>query len=129
MIKKLAFLCLFSVLLVAACGEQQEEQKIAEGVMSKENFTEVLTDVQLLEASMRQRFIRDEDPKLLYPIYYKQIFEKHEISEEEFKESLEYWSGQDEEMTGIYDNVIENLSLMSDPDSVNADTDSVKVDQ
>lgn len=129
MIKKLAFLFLFSVLLVAACGDQQEEQKIPEGVMSKDKFTEVLTDIQLLEASMRQRFIRDEDPKLLYPIYYKQIFEKHEISEDEFKESLEYWSAQDQEMTGIYDSVIENLSLMSDPDSVNADTDSVKVDQ
>jgi hypothetical protein len=129
MIKKLALIFLFTGLLVSSCNNEQEEQKIPEGVMNKEKFTEVFTDIQLLEASMRQRFIRDEDPKLLYPIYYKQVFEKHEISEEEFKESLDYWSGQDHEMTGIYDSVIENLSLMSDPDSVNAATDSVKVDQ
>lgn len=84
-------------------------------VMSKTKFTEVLTDVQLLEATMKQRFIREEDPKVLYAVYYDQVFKKHEISKDEFVDSFNYWSDRDEEMKEVYDKVIENLARMSEP--------------
>lgn len=103
----------FILLMLLGCAGDTPAEK-PDDVMDHDTFVIVMTDVQLLEATARKKLIRDGDPKERTAQFYKQLFDKHEISEEEFKRSYLWWNSQPELMVEVYETVLENLSRLEE---------------
>ena len=73
-----------------------------------------MTDVQLLEATSRKKLIRDGDPKGRVSQFYGQLFDKHQITQEEFERTYRWWNSQPERMIEVYEKVLENLSRLEE---------------
>lgn len=81
-----------------------------ENLLSIDKFSEVMTDVQIMEAAFNQKMFREDDPKAKKAEFYLQIFEKHKVSEDDFRTSYEYYADRPEDMMVVYEHVITALS-------------------
>ena len=93
--------------LFTAC---EEEEKIPDYVLSKEKFTEVLTEVQIAESIVRLGYHRFPDSLYRNDSIYSAAFRKMEVSQAIFDSNMNYYLGFPNEMEKIYDQVIVNLS-------------------
>jgi hypothetical protein len=96
---------------MAACGSTQQDSK-PKDLLSDEVFIAVLTDVQLLEATYKQKILREEDPNAVMPGYYKQVFDKHGVSQDDFEDTFSWWMKRPEEMLEVYNEVIDQLTKL-----------------
>jgi hypothetical protein len=96
------------VLLMFGCSGAPEGPP--EGVLEAEAFIDLMTDIQLLEASSKKRLRREDDEAAISRGQYIAIFEAHGITEAEFQSSHAWWFGHPELLIGIYDGVIEQLN-------------------
>lgn len=88
--------------------------KVDEGIMKREAFVEIMVDVQLLESAYKNKvFISDNEDEVLEKAYIA-IFEKHEVSPEEFKASHTWWWSRPEEVKSILIQVTERLNILED---------------
>ncbi|NNE54879.1 MAG: DUF4296 domain-containing protein [Flavobacteriales bacterium] len=82
-----------------------EEEGIPENVLKKEAFVPVFTDVQILEATYKQRIVQTTNKDSLMSLGYAHIFQKHNIDKETFERSFTWWTEQPEAMAEVYDEV------------------------
>jgi|688.fasta_scaffold459982_2 hypothetical protein len=108
---------LFLVVSLIACGRKEAAQEIPDDILPMEKFSEIMTDVHLLEAVNNQKMIREDDQKVMTAEYYEQVFEKYQISREEFEKSYTFWVSRPEDMMLIYDQVINNLNKMEEQET------------
>lgn len=85
---------------------------IPESTISEEKMADILTDFYLVQANLRylqERRIpfEDNNPKLHYL-----IFKSHDVTEEEFEESFNYYKYNLEAYDRIMEKVLENLSKL-----------------
>ena len=90
-----------------------------DGLITRDKFVKVLTDIQLLEATYVQKYSGIINTDSIMIPRYKGVFEKHEIETEAFERSFNYYMTDEDVINGIYDEVISNLGAMSD--KINAD--------
>jgi hypothetical protein len=103
-------LIFYTTLLFSCAGKTADEQP--ENLIQKEIFTEMILELQLIEAHLNevrvdQSVIRDSANN-----YFQEIFEKHGASFEGFHSTMSYYASQPEELQEIYDAVLESLSEM-----------------
>lgn len=94
-----------------SCGGKQIDDR-PENLIEKEVFTEMILEMQLIEAHLNevrvdQSIIRDSANN-----YFQEVFEKHGTSFEDFSNTMDYYASQPEELQGIYDKVLDILSHM-----------------
>ena len=109
--KYIAISLLFYSTLLFSCGGKTEEEQ-PENLIKKELFTEMILELQLIEAHLNevrvdQSVIRDSANN-----FFQEIFEKHGTSFEDFNNTMNYYASQPEKLQGIYDAVLESLSEM-----------------
>lgn len=109
--KKLVYLVL--VFFVYACGsnESSSEDQLLDGVLPIEDFTDLMTDVQLLEGHLNtnrvnQVFVMDSSKN-----YYKEIFNRYNITEEEYKLNLKYYTARPKVLEEVYKKIEERLVI------------------
>lgn len=109
--KKLVYLVL--VFFVYACGfnESSSENQLLDGVLPIEDFTDLMTDVQLLEGHLNtnrvnQVFVMDSSKN-----YYKEIFNRYNITEEEYKLNLKYYTARPKVLEEVYKKIEERLVI------------------
>lgn len=105
--KPLAFVVL-ACLVGMGCKDAPDRPP--SGVLSKSEFVDILTEIQLLEAGAKKRLRREDDEQAIYRGQYLAIFEAHQIDEAAFKQSYAWWFEHPELLTGVYDEVIEQLN-------------------
>jgi len=88
-----------------------------ENLLSQEKVTQVMLDMQLLEAAIRIKLLRQKDLKTRTPGFFDQVLNKHNVTKEEFISSLEFYSAQHEKITAIYDSVEVRLIRMKNEES------------
>jgi hypothetical protein len=100
------------LLLFTSCSdnEAKNEDERAQ-VLTIEEFTNLMTDVQLLEGHLNtnrvnQVFIMDSSKK-----YYKEIFNAHGITFEEYKQNLKYYTAHPKVLEEVYNKVEEHLVI------------------
>lgn len=105
-IKIVALLFIFSL---TACHSGHKAPK---GILPKEKMIEVLVDFQLTEAAVLQKQNHQQDIKFYTNYYYNYVLKKHQISRKEFKESLDWYNHNPEEMDKMYQETLGRLSKM-----------------
>ena len=91
----------------AAC---EEEEKIPDNILSKEKFTEALTEVQIAESIVRLGYHRYPDSLYRNDSIYSSAFRKLKITQAIFDSNMNYYLSRPVELEKIYDQVIVNLS-------------------
>ncbi len=112
-LKYMLFLILATVMISCYNNEQKSQEFDLNKVISEEKMTAVLTDFFLIEGvvNMKVRTHR----KVIDSIsreYFDAVLIKHQLTKEEFDESMLYYTYHIEDLDKIYEAVITNLSVM-----------------
>lgn len=112
--KKLFFIFALALSLVA-CVDQVTPTR-PDDVLDRETFTNLMVEVQLIEAMYNRKLAEDEDVAVrdaIYP-FYAASFEKFGTNQEQFSRSFEWYSSNPQEMKLVYEEVENQLSLMEE---------------
>lgn len=105
---------LLSVVLVGCVNDPRDDAKAtpseSSSVLSREQFIEVMCDIQLIEAASKNKVFRNDDETLRLGAAYKEVFEKHGITQEQFEESHRWWWTHPQAMRSVLLKVTEKLS-------------------
>ena len=107
--KKIPFIILM-FLMIVSCGPDIVMDKQGENVLDREKFTELMVDVQVLEAAYSIHFQRADTSRKQMAAYYAQVLELHNVTQEQFKSSIQWYALHPELMEEIYSDVGERLS-------------------
>ena len=107
--KQMIYIALMSCML--ACADSSPSLPES-AVLDQEKFTRVLLDVRLLEASYATHYARVDSAQALSG-YYLKLFEKHEITKDQFMQSYDYYASKQSELKVIEDSVVARLSRMN----------------
>lgn len=81
-------------------------------ILPRDQFIEVMCDIQLIEAAAKNKVFRNDDEALKLGAAYKETFEKHGITQAEFEESHKWWWSHPQAMKAILLEVTEKLSQL-----------------
>jgi len=95
--------------LFISCSQKKLESKPS-GLLSKDKMTDVLVDIHLAEGAADNRKLKSGQIDLMMTTRYKELFQKHEITYEEFKVSYDYYMNHAEELAEIYTEVVNKLT-------------------
>lgn len=91
----------------------EQEIKTPEYLLEEAKFVEVLTQLQKAESIVRLGYNRHPDSIYLNDSVYSALFRASEVKRADFDSSMNYYLDHPEQMEGIYDQVLENLSKES----------------
>lgn len=103
---------LLFLLLVVACSQREEPTPV--DVLSREKFTNVLLEAQLIEARVNQELVVAQQGTIASEQYYLDMFEAQGTNRAEFERSFGYWSGRPADMKAIYEDIIAELGRRKD---------------
>ena len=103
---------LFFLFLICSCGKSINTTN--KEIIKSEKFTKIIVDVHLIEAKFETIKFKDElMAQAILQNDYDSIFNLHEITYEDFKKSLEYYSLKDKQLELIYTNALEEIKKKS----------------
>ena len=103
---------LFFLFLICSCGKSINTTN--KEIIKSEKFTKIIVDVHLIEAKFETIKFKDElIAQAILQNDYDSIFNLHEITYEDFKKSLEYYSLKDKQLELIYTNALEEIKEKS----------------
>lgn len=108
--RTLYFLLFFSLFLFFVSCHWFRHENPCHDTIEKDKMVELLTEVHLLEShlSLRQSRVDMADSAALF---YAGLFQKYEVSAEEFDQAFECYMLDRELMTEVFDEVLSNLSI------------------
>ena len=116
-----------ALLLFAGCGTGVtfDGPPAPEGVIERDTFVQVLTEVHLIEEALKQRLFRNDDGQERALSHYAELYDRWGIDEERFKTTYTWWYQRPVEMDALLEEVAENLTELerqlteSEKDSLN----------
>lgn len=111
LLKNIALILLLIPALFISCSESKEEE-IPSGLIEKPVFTEMLLEMQLVEAHINEVRVNQIYIKDSANHFFQEVFEKHNKTNEEFSTTMEYYVSKPSELQEIYGNVLDRLSEM-----------------
>lgn len=100
------------ILLVFMGCKNSNENDAPENLIPRDQMVEVLRDMHLIEASIKLNNQRKTNKEEYTFYYYQYLFEKYDITEEDFDVSLSYYQENIESFDTIYADVISELSRL-----------------
>lgn len=104
---RIVFVLFIASLFLASC--ENEEKK---GLIPEEQFIDVLVDVHLADGTLTVLGYKVVKDSIKIEKYYNYTFSKHNITRADFQNTLNYYSGNSEELALMYEKVIERLILL-----------------
>ena len=96
----------FSVL---ACGEKKTDTP--ENLISRDKMVQILADIHIAEAQIEGKLIYPDTAQMVFKYKEEEIFEKHDVTEQEFRETYQYYKDNLKEMDALYEIIVDTLSL------------------
>lgn len=96
------------ILLAFACTDRSRPEDLIE----RDAMIELMVDVQIAEALYSGTYQTKEGNVLNYADVFNPVYEKHGVSRQQFEKSLEWYTQDLDEITEMYDEVIERLNRM-----------------
>jgi len=100
------YLSALILLLLVACSDEHKPA----GIIKKEKFVEILTDIRTMEAAYGMSFKQKDSVKVSINALYDSLFEAKTVTEKDFLDSYRYYSRTASELSDIEDRVMENLT-------------------
>lgn len=99
---------LLMLLLAGAvvCCDHRETVKKPELLLTEQQMVDVMTDVYLIEAMLKQKQAQGEPDAGLAEGYYRQVFDHYGLTDSLFKENMAYYAYQPEVLERIMDSVV-----------------------
>jgi len=114
---KIRFLLVSLIILVSCTQNQKKNAKL---VLPEGKMIDILFDVQLSETFMsNNRDLAEGENKSLPVKYYKAIFEKHQISKEQFDESIKFYQKNLPKLKILYDSVAKRIEYLKEQNELN----------
>ena len=80
------------------------------GIISNDKFTRIIIDIHLIEAKFENQKLKDEfKANAILQNDYDSIFDLHNITYEDFQESLKHYSLENNELELIYSKALEEI--------------------
>lgn len=95
--------------LLASCDSGN---KTPENVLSHNKMVDVMVDVHLAEAILRDKRISGDDVGKMTNDYYRKIFDEHNITPQKFDTSFAYYEKHIEKFNEVYRDVLVKLNKM-----------------
>lgn len=111
-VRGMAVALLFSSAIGCANGPTFPEPEAPNGVIPRDTFVHVLTEVQLIEGALKQRLFRNDNETERVESQYAELFDRWNVSEERFKSTYTWWYQRPEALDGLMEDVIENLTVL-----------------
>lgn len=119
------FLIILLILSVACSKKKATDPK---GLYSRKDVASFLVDLYILEAKVKNLKVSKDSSKVLFIIYEKKLYEKHEFDTSLYRASFEYFMEDPKGLTDIYSIVVDSLSLrerLLNDEQVKKDTISI----
>ncbi|MHA7131988.1 DUF4296 domain-containing protein [Algoriphagus namhaensis] len=97
---------IFLLIVSFSCAEKEKP----EFVISEDKLVSVLVDIHIAEGISSSLPIPYDSSMVMYSLLEKDLFEKHEVSDSVFTESLIYYLRFPEVMDEVYARVVDSLS-------------------
>lgn len=105
---------IFAIILMVmalGCGEVKPTNPPPANLIGTVQMEEILRDMCKIEARFQRRLSLKNTKHLDMALAnYASVFNKHHITEEDFKASYNYYSEHPDQMQALYDSVIVNLT-------------------
>lgn len=98
-----------ALLLALACSSEKEEKPAF--LMTKEQMVAFLIDTHLTEGNLQTIKINRDSLALIFHEMEKDLYAKHGIDSAQFMMSYHFYLHEVEELSEIYDAVIDSLNL------------------
>lgn len=99
------FLCLLA-LTTFACDNTLGQP---EGILPEKKMISMLVDLQVAESKIKTLRISSDSARHVFSIYEVQIFDKHNVSQEEYLRSYEYYLENHRLMSRVHQAVLDTL--------------------
>lgn len=102
------------LVLSSACDQSQELRKVRKvppDILQIEQMAQVIADIQIVEALLREQQRTGQYSNEKAVALMNEIFHRHQISREKFRESLEFYEKNLELYDKVFQKVIEILSV------------------
>lgn len=110
LLKKLITLAL--ILAFGSCGFFRAPGKDScDKILSREQMTEILTDVYLLEAYLRELRQHTDAADDSAKIFYQALFQRYKVEPDIFQEALDCYLLDRREMDLIHEQIMSDLSI------------------
>lgn len=105
------FIIILIALFFLSCSFSKE--KLPEGILSHEELVPIITDIEITQGYLKIKSSIDDSlykSQAYKENHYIYIFEKYNITEEQFNNNITYYSMHPVEMEKIYNDVIIAIS-------------------
>ena len=106
--KRLATILIALLTLCTACHKKQVVADKPENLINRKKMVEILTDSYLAEAYIYASLDSTATEELTLKLY-KDIFDRHEITKEQFVQSMEYYISDKDLLQKMLDEVTNNI--------------------
>ena len=94
--------------LIFSCKNDTTDNK---KYISKEKMVNILIDIHLIEEKVNQLNFSKDSSKVMFDMLEKEIFQKYNITDEDYRKSYSHYFFNPEELDDIYQSVIDSLNV------------------
>jgi hypothetical protein len=97
---------------MVACTPKQPSlpEQAPEGIISRDSMIMIMTDCFIAEGASKQVQVQHKNVLLHANVFFIKVFEKYDITYQEYKKSLEYYHQYPRAVDALYDDVLQQLS-------------------
>lgn len=92
-----------------ACSEDKQEEPA--NLMTKEQMVAFLIDSHLAEGNLQAINIEPDSLAVIFNSFEQELYVKHQVDSAQFMKSYHYYLHHVDELSNIYDAVIDSLNL------------------
>ena len=105
---KRLFYILFCIGLIA-CGRKEPKQP--DNLVPRDKMVHILADIHTAEARIESNMVYPDTAMMVYTFAEKQIIEQHGVTEQDFRDTYQYYKDNLKEMDALYEIIVDTLSL------------------
>lgn len=101
---------LLCLIIIAGCAPKSKKKKTPPGVIGMEKMAEILADIHIVEGKMAGEKLYPDSLDVIVPSYYNEVFQKYNISGQQYRESMKFYIDNPDYMIELYDPILVKLN-------------------
>ncbi|PSR03878.1 MAG: hypothetical protein BRD50_05030 [Bacteroidetes bacterium SW_11_45_7] len=106
----LTYLMIITLLTGGCSSGNDAPSQTPEGVLHPDTLKQVLMDIHLAEAALKRNQLEGDTAVIQAQQYYNEIYQVHNITEDEFMTSMAYYRTRQQQFQTMYEELIKAMS-------------------